>query len=132
MLVRTPAAELRVTDRDVEYVQRAALDSLQSESDRVMERRAFAMSGPPSTLPALLFIVVDASDYLWVQPHPRAKEPHPAWRVYRPDGVLLGSVPLPRGRVVEIGADYVLVVSADSAGAEVVQVWRLERPGDAL
>jgi hypothetical protein len=127
MLVRTPGAELPVTGSDVEFVQRAVLDSLRTDPDRELERRAFAMSGPPSTLPALLYLVVDAVDHVWVQPHPRAADPYPAWRVYRPDGVLLGNERLPPGRILEVGADYVLVVGTDSDGAEVLQVWSLTR-----
>jgi hypothetical protein len=49
------------------------------------------------------------------------------WKVFEPEGTLLGTVEVPAVAVHQIGPDFVLAVGADELGVERVQLYGLER-----
>jgi hypothetical protein len=71
---------------------------------------------------------VDREGYLWVEVYSRSREEAKTYRVFDPDGRLVGTAHTPPGfRVMEIGTDYVLGVRRDSNGVEFVHLYTLER-----
>lgn len=78
--------------------------------------------------PAFQYLTRDGRGYLWATKYvPPWEKEGGAW-VFSPDGVLLGSVALPRGfRPFEIGDDYILGVRTDKLGVEYAEVYSLRR-----
>ena len=99
------------------------------------EIRRQARSTPVAEhFPAYGSVASDATGHLWVREYsfPLEARPAPLWTVFDPDGQVLGFVETPRGLVIyEIGADYILGLMYDALGVGSVQLWALERSGDA-
>lgn len=84
-------------------------------------------------LPAYAGFIHDAAGNLWVENYRRAWEEESRWTVFTPEGVMLGSLELPRGLVLvsgwveigQIGNHYVLGVMRDELDVERVVSYRL-------
>lgn len=127
-IARFGEGEPPLTGDDARFLRRLVLDSSTNARQRAQLERELGLHPLPDRLPQHFALLVDAADHLWVQPHPRAEWPQPAWEVLSPDGVWLGVVALPAGaRALEIGLDYVLAVRTAESGAEEVVELRLER-----
>jgi hypothetical protein len=128
LIVRHVGREAPLSADDRQWLARLQLDSLPNPRQRARIERELALHPFPDRLPAHFALFVDADDHVWVQGHPRAAEPDPAWEVVSPEGSWLGSVRLPPGaRPLEIGGDYVLAVRTAANGAEEVVELRLTR-----
>jgi hypothetical protein len=80
----------------------------------------------PRRLPPYHEIRADASGNLWVNEYVRPGA-DARWSIFRPDGVFLGTLTIPkRFRVMDIGDDFLLVVEKTGKG-EVVQLLRLRK-----
>jgi hypothetical protein len=127
-LARFGVGEPPLTGDDARFLRRLVLDSITNARQRAQLERELGFHPFPDRLPRHFALLVDAEDHVWVQPHPRAQAPAPAWEVLSPDGVWLGAVALPAGaRPLEIGLDYLLAVRTAENGAEEVVELRLER-----
>lgn len=83
----------------------------------------------PETRPVHGEITLDAAGNLWISvgPTPGTDMASMEYLVFDPEGVLLGSVPLPPVRVMEIGSDYVMGIYQDELEVEYLKIYRLER-----
>lgn len=130
VIVRTSGIDRPVTPADLEWHRQAALDSAQTARAAAEVRRELDAMIAPRTMPPLVRLLADSDDYLWVQRYPDPGQSHGRWDIYRPDGVLLGAVTMPRALFpVEIGADYVLGLATGEDGSQWVQLHRLHRAG---
>ncbi len=79
----------------------------------------------PSTMPAYLTLQAGTDGTLWVQHYTREDE-QPRWSAFRDDGRYLGDLDIPMGaRVLEIGADYWVLLETDELDIEYVRVFEL-------
>ena len=87
----------------------------------------------PESFPAFTAIEVDAPGNLWVREYNLPEDGDRAlWTVFDPEGMVLGFIETPPGLVIhEIGEDYILGKAEDELGVEYVQMWGLDRSGQA-
>jgi hypothetical protein len=79
--------------------------------------------------PAYQELRADRADRLWVQQYDRPGDSGPGrWLVFDADGRMLGSVEVPRGRIFDIGPDYLLGVFRDDFDVEYVRMYDLFKP----
>ncbi len=94
-----------------------------------MAERRLADMPFPETMPAYDDFLVDSEGNLWVDEYRRPGAEQPRWKVFDPNGELLGVVETPRRfNVYEIGADFVLGRWADELDIEHVQLYELIKP----
>ncbi len=79
-------------------------------------------------MPAYRRVLVDSEGYFWIQEY----EPFPAgtgaWKVFDPEGRMLGEVATPEGfQVHQVGEDFVLGVWRSEFDVEHVQMYTLNR-----
>jgi hypothetical protein len=128
LIVRTTAASRPVTKADLAWYRKSVLDSTSAGRAEMMNKALDEMI-PPGSLPPVTALLADSDDHLWVQQYPEPGKARARWDVYRPDGVLLGTVSMAPGlSPVEIGADYVLGLATGEDGSRWVQLHRLRRP----
>lgn len=84
----------------------------------------------PETMPPLTALEVDAEGNLWVEePRKPGSEQGSLWTVLSPQGVVRGTVRLPRGlRVKQIGVDWILGVALDENDVEHVRLHQIKKP----
>lgn len=129
VVIRPTAAEPALTARDRAWFDSLALDSAHTPRDRSDVRRQLQEDDYPERPPAVAEMLGDATGHLWVRPHPRARTPNPAWRVYRSDGSWLSTVQIPpQVSVREIGNDYVLGITTGTDGGHRLVGFRLRKP----
>jgi len=128
-IVRKEHSLVPVSRRAVEREKLAGLEDVaSSEMRQRFERMMEPVKGPP-TMPTFSRLLVDAEGNLWVQEYQLSDDDGPAWTVFNPEGVMLGSVSLPtRFTVHEVGSDYVLGRWRDEMDAEYVQLYALMKP----
>lgn len=101
------------------------------EEYRAETRREYQSLPVAEHMPAFASVIVDRSNYLWVEGYelPGDERPGSVWTVFDEEGRLLGNVELPEDGLwtYEIGEDYVLLVARDKLDVEYVQLWPLER-----
>jgi hypothetical protein len=136
----------RVTDQDVATLRSRSIDMPGEDGRAVPEglRRQRAEVADAwviaSHMPAFSTMRVDATDHIWLRDfvaHPeevgmwiRSPTEATGWTVFRPDGVLLGSVELPaRFAPLLFGEDYVAGIYRDLMEVEYIHVYGLERGG---
>lgn len=129
VIVRQHVEEPAITGADRAWFDSLALDSAVTARERRAVQRELEEDDYPEYPPPVSAMVADVGGNVWVQPHPRAASPNPAWRVYRGDGVWLCTVVLPPYvHVLEIGDDYVLGLSTGDSGGRDVRVYALNKP----
>lgn len=87
----------------------------------------------PEAFPAFTAIEVDTPGYLWVREYNLPEDGDRAlWTVFDPEGIAQGFIETPQGLTIhEIGDDYILGKAEDELGVEYVQMWGLDRSGQA-
>jgi hypothetical protein len=127
LIVRTTAATRPVTKADLAWYRKSVLDSTSAGRAEMVNKELDEMI-PPGSLPPVTALLADSDDHLWVQQYPEPGQSRARWDVYRPDGVLLGTVSMAPGlSPVEIGADYVLGLATGEDGSRWAQLHRLRR-----
>lgn len=128
-IIRKHGANRAVTASDVAALEDSILDG-STGADR-QQRLSFLERLPPhpETYPAYAAeIYVDADAHLWVRESAPPESEYSAWSVFSPDGRLLGTVDLPvRGRLLDVGADYLLLLRRDALDVEYVEMYRLRK-----
>jgi hypothetical protein len=82
----------------------------------------------PERTPVFRSIRIDRLAYIWVEQFPLPTDDVSAWWIFDPQGQLTASVRLPsRLQVLEIGADYVLVLTSGNLGVHRVEMYGLQR-----
>lgn len=103
------------------------LDAIPPEVMRAMERQALSIP-VPDTHPVFAELLVARTGHLWVRMETTAEETSWKWEVFNPAGELEAVVEMPPvHRVLEIGADYILVVTRDALEVEYVELLQIER-----
>jgi len=130
-LIRLLNIDLRVTEQDIERAVAQRLADEPPERHAMVRAHLDAMD-VPETRPAFGRLLVDAQGNLWVAEH----TPYPAepltWRVFDPDGRLLGAVRVPeRFQIHQIGEDWILGVWRDDLGVEYVRMYGLDKRPEA-
>ncbi len=126
-LARVPAVDLSISASDVSAMKAARLER-ESENERAMLARHLDAMDVPPTRPAFGDIMIDPQDYLWVSDYTSYPTVARSWRVFSPNGELLGTIDLPvRFRLLDIGDDFVLGVYRDDSDVEYVQLYALAR-----
>jgi hypothetical protein len=96
-------------------------------SDEALANRLVAEVDEPTSMPAVLRMLVDASNHLWV--YQRALIARPGTiDVFDPGGRYLGEVVMPNGfGAFEIGDDYVLGIQRTEDDVSIVRLHALDR-----
>lgn len=128
LIVRTIGVDHPVTKADLDWHRKLSLDSARAEGRLSRVSKQLDAMIPPKTLPAVVALLADTGDYLWVLRYPIAGQAQGGWDIYQPDGVLLGTIVMPPGLFpVEIGHDYVLGIATGDDGSRWIQLHRLHR-----
>jgi hypothetical protein len=91
----------------------------------------FAKVPFPSHVPAYRRFDVDPEGNLWVQDWDLPGSPQIAWSVFSPDGHWITEVSGPKGQVLEVGAEHVILLLRNELGMESVVMFRIIKPGRA-
>ena len=126
--VRATGPDRTLRPEDVARFNEAILAEISDSATRTGFKRALEIAASPPTKAAAGRILVDPHGAIWLSAYENEFMPAPVWFVFDRDGRYLGEVPMPAGlRVLEIGEGYVLGVTKDDAGVEVVRVHELRR-----
>jgi hypothetical protein len=119
--LRAPYTPVPSSDADVEAEIERRVAAL-GEAARKRTTADLRAMPRPKSLPATRDVLVDATDLVWVQSYPSAKQSTVAWTVFRPNGTVAARLSLPSALdVFEIGRDYLLgqVLNPDTGVPEV-------------
>jgi len=126
-LVRLLNIDLRVTQRDIEEAVAERLADEPPERHAMMRSHLEAMD-VPETRPAYGRLLVDSEGDLWVSEHTSFPAEPIVWRVFDPQGRLLGSVRVPaRFHLHQVGDDWAAGVWRDDLGVEYVRLYGVEK-----
>ncbi|MFC1660363.1 hypothetical protein ACFL3S_02705 [Gemmatimonadota bacterium] len=125
-VIRVPHENFQVTQEDIDRYVTRSLETARNEERRQVRRTLFETMPFPDEMPAYSELEVDAEGHLWVAEYRRPGDDQPRWRVFDPEGALLGTVKTPiRFRIFEIGPDYILGRWDDEQDVEHIRVYRL-------
>ncbi len=127
-LIRLEVDPIAVTPADGERHIQSVVEQVGSPG-QAPGIRAFLGGLPlPEFFPAHGGLLADRLDFIWVEDFQRPGKEDRGWRIYDPEGVLVGRVTLPdRFNPVEIGDDYLLGVGWDDTNVEYVRMYGLIR-----
>jgi hypothetical protein len=128
-IIRTRDENVPVTQNLIDAYKDASLARITDPATlRSMEAR-WAVTPWPETLPAYADLMADAESNLWVADYLAPGDEQPRWRVFDPEGRMLGTIETPIGFTIhEIGSDYLLGVERDELDVEKVVIYRLIKP----
>jgi hypothetical protein len=116
----------RRVSRQEQDAARAQIIELNDPARRPILERMYAAIPDQDYFPAHAELWRDALENLWVAAYQWPPTISARWTVYDPDGHLLAEVEAPRpGRLLEIGADYVLAVERNADDVEQVVLYDL-------
>jgi hypothetical protein len=128
-IVRVPHVRRPVTDADIATVREAAFRRIKPGDDRKKFEPYFNSMKFPKEMPASDRMIVDARGNVWLQRFAITRDSVNSWGVFDPKGRFLGEVATPRHLIIsEIGSDYVLGISIEESGAELVVVYPIIHP----
>lgn len=125
-LIRRMRPNRPVTDDVIDRFRQVRLAAADDDDARRAIEQQLADAKFPETMPAFSDLAVDAAGNLWVEDY--SMDDDNRWDVFDPDGVWLGTVPLPPGlEPYEIGEDYVLGGVRDEFDVERVRLYRIDK-----
>ena len=126
-IIRRPIPNASVTGRDKELYLEQFVEG-EGEFSAWTRRRVSELEFP-ATKPAYGTIKVDVLGNVWVAEYETPKEARTVkWTVFDAEGKMLGFVEVPRrGRISEIGDDYLIGLWRTELDVEQVMVYRLFR-----
>ncbi len=128
-LVRLDRAPFAVGDADLEAVIEEEIAEADDPSLAPEIRAGFEDMPVPDLMPAFAGLHADALGFLWVERYRRPGEEVPVFDIVDPEGVLVGTVQVPPGSdILEIGADYLLLLQRDELEVEYLRLFSLDRP----
>jgi hypothetical protein len=126
-IVRLLDVDLRVTQQDIERAVAARVAGEPPERRSALRAHLEAMD-IPATRPAYSRLLVDSEGDLWVSDYSSFPVEPTGWRVFDPEGHLLGSTSMPdRFHVHQIGQNWVVGVWRDELGVEYVRLYGLDK-----
>ncbi len=130
-LIRGPRIALEVTDS----VKQAYLEARLTETDESRHaaiRSSVAEWEWPQSLPAFTDLRVDGAGVVWVKRFSVKPDEPETWSLLHPERAYLGDLRLaPRQSLLEIGEDYLLLLSRDELDVERVERVPLDRGNDS-
>ncbi len=121
------AGERRLSESDVTAMRSFRIEEGTRMRQALAEERVRALP-TPSVAPVYRSLFVDDLNCVWVERFPFHGVTEGTWAVFDSVGAWLGEVRLPdRGKPLQIGADFLLLLRRDSVGVETVARHRLLR-----
>lgn len=128
-LVRLDRDPFPVEDADLAAVIEEEVAEADDPTQAPEIRAGFEDMPVPDVMPAFAGLHADALGFLWVERYRKPGDDVPFFDIVSPDGALVGAAALPSGSdILEIGADYVLVVQRDELEVEYLRLFSLNRP----
>jgi hypothetical protein len=125
-IIRLDQPNLRVTQADIDAFVNDRIESARDESRRQLLNKIYEDMPFPDDMAAYGQFLADPAGTLWVSETLRPGDDQPRWKVFDPDGALLGTVETPLNfRVYEIGNDYMLGRWRDDMEVEHVRLYEL-------
>lgn len=116
-----------MTQQDIERAVAQRLVDEPPERHAMIRAHLGAMD-VPETSPAYGRLLVDSEGGLWVSDYSSFPVEPTGWRVFDPEGRLLGPVTVPeRFHVHQIGEDWVLGIWRDDLGVEYARIYGLDK-----
>jgi 6-bladed beta-propeller len=126
--VRATGPDRTLREEDIARFNNAFLAEISDSAARAGFKRALEVAASPPAKAAVGRILVDPRGAIWLSAYENEFMPAPVWFVFDRDNRYLGDVSMPAGlRVLEIGDRYVLGITKDDAGVEVVRVHALAK-----
>lgn len=125
-IVRLPESRRAVTEEDLARFRADRLERAEREGTRPSMERLLSQLPYPDRLPPYEAFLADGAGHLWVADYRTDPEADRSWRVFSPEGGLLGTVTLP-GRLepLQIGEDFLLGRWTDELEIESVRIYPL-------
>ena len=130
MIVRWSGEPRPVREEDMAGWREAMLEELGEKLAEDQVRPILQQVPRPTRQPPYSDIRLDESGNLWVRLGPTREGP-PFWvdhKVFDSRGALLGTLPLPPIRVLEIGGDYILGIYEDELEVDYLHLYPLVKP----
>jgi hypothetical protein len=129
-VVRWQQAARPVTPKDVEAAKARQMEDASDPNWRRRVEDMFADLPIPQAMPRYASLLVDAAGDLWVGAFVAPADTARVWRIFDPDGRLVGELSTPAAlRVTQIGDDFLLGIWSDEMDVEHVRMFGLMRPG---
>lgn len=121
---------VRRSDREFATWREATVDMYGQKLSADEARRLVSRIPVPAVRPEYSDLVLDRLGNLWVRRGPTTDGRSEAieYLVFDRSGALLGSLPLPPIRILEIGMDYIIGVHEDDLGVQYVQTFEIVKP----
>lgn len=129
-IIRLPSEQIPVSNEELE--REIDRRTRSAEKQGVMDRERLVLSAAPSpdVFPFFGELFIDKQGFLWLEDLRRGPDARIRYRIFGPEGGMLGSVAVPEDLgFLEIGEDYILGVRTDDLGVEYVDMYQLERGG---
>ncbi len=128
-IIRLDQESMPISPADIDSVLEEWISGdPESENDL---RRRYREIPPLDRMPAYGRFMTDSEGYLWVEEYRRPGDRVPRWTIFSPSGIVLSRVTLPRDlEVLDVGMDYILGVTPNELGLEVISQYRLKRGVD--
>lgn len=128
-VVRVAHTARSVRPDDIARYRRERLELAEREGTRPSMERMLSMIPFPSTMPPYDRVVADSDGNLWLSDYRPVRRDRATWRVFSPDGILLGSVAAPaQFEVTQIGTDFILGHWIDEMDVEHIRMYALTKP----
>jgi len=123
-ILRGPPQDLALTPELMRRFREVARDVDRAEAQLLTRIEEMGLELPPG-LPAFTEMRTDPEGRLWVRRFALPWDEVECWGVFAREGEFLGHVEMPPGlRMHQVGADFVLGLSADALGVEQVRLHR--------
>jgi hypothetical protein len=125
-IIRLDRPNLDVTQSDIDTYVTNRIESARDDSRRQLYQKMFEDMPFPDDMASYGQYVVDSEGNLWVADIRRPNDDQPRWKVFDPEGALLGTIEIPpRFVVYEIGSDFVLGRWRDDLDVEHIRLYEL-------
>lgn len=130
-LLRGPLISLELTDSIKSAYLEARVQRVGPERRAAVRREVESLEWP-SSVPAYTDLRVDPEGIVWLKAYRVSSEEPERWSLLAPDRGYLGDLTFSKGRtLLEIGADYVLLLQRDDLDVESVVKLTLDRGNDS-
>ena len=127
-IIRMDQPNLEVTQTDIDTYVTDRIENARDDSRRQLYEKMFEDMPFPDDMPAYGQFLADSEGNLWIGETRRPGDDQPRWKVFDPQGALLGTVETPpRFNIYQIGADFMLGRWRDDLDVEHVRLYELHK-----
>lgn len=127
-VIRLSNGRQPVTAEDVTRFRNERLERAEREGTRPSMERILAELPYPDEMPPYERVVEDADGNLWVADYRADPDEDRTWKVFSPDGSLMGAVAMqPQFEALQIGSDFVLGYRLDELEVERIAIHALTK-----